>query len=75
MFITPLLPTILLSIALGISFLGLFGIDLLVYSFLLAGYMIMRDLLDNHMIRAEEERKNQVSERHISLIETKDAEK
>jgi len=35
----------------------------------------MRDLLDNYMIRAEEERKNQVPERHISLIEIKDAEK
>lgn len=35
----------------------------------------MRDLLDNYMIRAEEERKNQVPERCISLIETKDAEK
>ena len=35
----------------------------------------MRDLLDNYMIRAEEERKNQVPERHISLIEIKDVEK
>ena len=35
----------------------------------------MRDLLDNYMIRAEEERKNKVPERCISLIETKDAEK
>lgn len=36
LFIAPLLPTILLSIALGTSFLGLFGIVLLVYSFFIS---------------------------------------